>query len=102
MMRMGYFLKPFGAVDVAPQLTCPLLVAHSTEDDIVPFQHGLAIYEAARASKQDLPHMVHFQKFSDAAHCALYDKDPELWTSTVLPFVESAFVREEPCAVVSQ
>lgn len=34
--------------------TCPVLVAHSTDDEIVPFEHGRQLYEAARPPKQFL------------------------------------------------
>jgi len=36
-------------------LTCPLLVAHSTEDEIVPFVFGERLYKAAPEPKQFLP-----------------------------------------------
>lgn len=92
MLRMGYYLQSYGAIDAASQLKSPLLVAHSTEDDIVPFDHGMKIYNAALRNqlKGKLPPAA-FLKFNDAAHCALFDSDPNLWISTVLPFVQSAF-----------
>lgn len=91
MMRMGCYFRSFGAIDVVPQLQCPLLVAHSTEDDVVPFAQGLEIFEAAVRSKDGVHDMIEFFKCSDAAHCALYDKDPEKWTAVVLQFVTNAF-----------
>lgn len=94
MVRMGCYLQSFGAIDAVPKLTCPLLVAHSTEDDIVPYEHGLEIYKVALKAKEGMEGMAEFLKFNDAAHCALYDKDPALWTSTTLAFVENAFERQ--------
>jgi len=37
-----------------PQITCLVLVAHSRDDDIVPFRHGQALFAAAREPKQFL------------------------------------------------
>lgn len=37
-----------------PNVTCPVLVVHSREDDIVPFDHGRALFEAARSPKDFL------------------------------------------------
>lgn len=36
------------------RVEAPVLVAHSREDDIVPFSHGLRLFEAAREPKQFL------------------------------------------------
>ena len=35
-------------------VTCPIFVAHSPQDDIVPFEHGRALYQAALGPKQFL------------------------------------------------
>jgi len=37
-----------------PQITCPTLVIHSRDDDIIPFAHGRRLFEAARSPKQFL------------------------------------------------
>lgn len=37
-----------------PRITAPVLVAHSREDDIVPYAHGEALFAAAREPKQFL------------------------------------------------
>jgi len=36
------------------EITCPLLVIHSRNDDIIPFTHGRRLFEAARPPKQFL------------------------------------------------
>lgn len=36
------------------QISCPLLVIHSRNDDIIPFAHGRRLFEAARPPKQFL------------------------------------------------
>ncbi|CAN8071038.1 unnamed protein product [Agarophyton chilense] len=97
MTRMGYLCSSFGAVDAVSGLKCPLLVAHSTADDVVPYQHGVRIYERA---KQFLGHRAHFLRFDDAAHCALFDKDPHMWISHVLPFVNDAFKQYQQSPLV--
>lgn len=93
MFRMGYYWQSYGAIDAVPLLSCPLLVLHSTEDDIVPYEQGCKIYEKALLAKQGDKEMVSFCSFSDAAHCALYDRDPELWASEVLSFIDKSFAR---------
>lgn len=36
------------------EVSCPVLVMHSRDDEIIPFRHGLALYEAANEPKQFL------------------------------------------------
>lgn len=36
-------------------VTCPVFIAHSPEDDIIPFGHGQRLYRAAPQAKQFLP-----------------------------------------------
>lgn len=36
------------------QITCPLLVIHSRDDDIIAFAHGRRLFDAARQPKQFL------------------------------------------------
>lgn len=35
----------FYSIDKVPKVTSPVLVIHGTEDDVINFNHGLAIYE---------------------------------------------------------
>lgn len=37
-----------------PQITCPVLIIHSRNDDIIPIVHGQRLFEAARQPKQFL------------------------------------------------
>ena len=41
-------------VDYLKKITCPVLVIHSPEDDLVPFSHGRRLYEAAGEPKEFL------------------------------------------------
>ena len=40
--------------DEVAKVTCPVLVVHSRDDEIIPFHHGEAIYDAANEPKQFL------------------------------------------------
>lgn len=33
------------SIDKVPKVTSPVLVIHGTEDEVIDFSHGLAIYE---------------------------------------------------------
>lgn len=33
------------SIDKVPKITCPVLVIHGTEDEVIDFSHGLAIHE---------------------------------------------------------
>ena len=35
----------FFSIDKVPRVTSPVLVIHGTEDEVIDFSHGLAIYE---------------------------------------------------------
>lgn len=50
-------LLPFDTFDnlrAVASLACPLLVIHGTNDEIIPFWHGRALYEAATSPKMHL------------------------------------------------
>ena len=42
----------YGTIDSIAKVGCPVLVAHSPEDDMIPFHHGRELYEAAAQPKQ--------------------------------------------------
>ena len=44
----------YNTIEYLRTVTCPVFVAHSSQDDIVPFAHGRALYQAAREPKQFL------------------------------------------------
>ena len=44
----------YATKDHLPKVTCPVLVVHSRDDDIVPFGHGQALFQAARPPKDFL------------------------------------------------
>lgn len=44
----------YNARESLAQVTCPVLIAHSSNDEIIPYKHGLALYAAAREPKRFL------------------------------------------------
>ncbi|EME31271.1 uncharacterized protein Gasu_15100 [Galdieria sulphuraria] len=80
LFRIGQGIRDYGAVDAAKDLVCPILVLHGTSDEIVPFEHGKRIFEAAPEPKA-------FFEARDAVHCALFDKEPEKYRSAVIGFL---------------
>lgn len=94
LVRIG-LTGDVGAVDAARLLGeagVKMLVMHGTSDDIVPYAHG----EAVAAAGGDV---ATFWAAKDAAHCALFDKYPEQWSSVVLTFLRGAF--EEAAAAAA-
>lgn len=43
--KRTWFFDAFPNIDKVPKVTSPVLVIHGTEDEIIDFSHGLAIYE---------------------------------------------------------
>ncbi|KAF7493383.1 Alpha/beta hydrolase domain-containing protein 17C [Sarcoptes scabiei] len=43
--RRTWFFDAFPNIDKVPKINAPVLVIHGTEDDVIDFSHGLAIYE---------------------------------------------------------
>lgn len=50
LVRMRYDTR-----NTLAQVTCPVLIAHSPDDEIVPFRHGQRLFDAAVAPKVFLP-----------------------------------------------
>ena len=42
----------YSTIDYLQSINCPVLIAHSPQDEIVPFSHGQALFEAASEPKQ--------------------------------------------------
>ncbi len=42
----------FRNIDKAPRIQAPVLIVHSRDDTVVPFEHGRRLYEAVRTPKQ--------------------------------------------------
>lgn len=43
--RRTWFFDAFPSIDKVPKVTSPVLVIHGTDDEVIDFSHGLAIYE---------------------------------------------------------
>ncbi len=44
----------YPTVEFVQRLRCPLLIIHSTTDEVIPFEHGQALYDAAHEPKEFL------------------------------------------------
>lgn len=53
-MRMMWQLLGVAAAAYGGTVTAPVLIAHSPQDDIVPYSHGQALFAAANPPKQFL------------------------------------------------
>jgi fermentation-respiration switch protein FrsA (DUF1100 family) len=52
-MPVKWFAKfNYSTIDYVRKVTCPVLVIHSRNDEIVPFEFGLQLYEAANEPKE--------------------------------------------------
>lgn len=45
----------YNTLESLQSVSCPVLIAHSPEDDIIPFRHGQRLFQAAPQAKQFLP-----------------------------------------------
>lgn len=69
---LGYSIDLFKNYEKIDKVTCPVLVIHGMEDNVVPFDHGLAMYEACQnaveplwlenAGHNDLPNEICLRK----------------------------------------
>jgi fermentation-respiration switch protein FrsA (DUF1100 family) len=51
-MPVRLFLRlRYPVIDFLARITCPVLIVHSREDEIIPFAMGTALYKAAAAPK---------------------------------------------------
>jgi hypothetical protein len=44
----------YNTIDRLKNINCPVLIIHSPEDEVIPYKHGLALYEAAKEPKSFL------------------------------------------------
>eukprot|EP00696_Hemimastix_kukwesjijk_P011553 gnl/Hemi2/24503_TR8243_c0_g2_i1.p1 gnl/Hemi2/24503_TR8243_c0_g2~~gnl/Hemi2/24503_TR8243_c0_g2_i1.p1 ORF type:complete len:423 (-),score=97.84 gnl/Hemi2/24503_TR8243_c0_g2_i1:87-1355(-) len=78
----------FGAIDVIPQLTCPILILHGTRDDVIPHSHSTLLHDAAVGEK-------YLWLVEGGSHCALYDRDQALYSERVTNFILSAWCPQQ-------
>ncbi|KAK4534610.1 hypothetical protein CDCA_CDCA02G0635 [Cyanidium caldarium] len=81
VFQTAFLRRRSGAADVVADIDCPLLVLHGTGDEIVPVDHGMRVFAAAREPR-------YLWLAEDAAHCALFDQHPDEWERRVVEFVE--------------
>jgi len=87
MARLHYPIVPGALVpDAYPslarirELQCPLLVLHGDRDEIVPVEHGRALFAAAPEPKR-------LQVFAGAGHNDLLERDGRAWAATIAGWV---------------
>ena len=44
----------YSTISYIKEITCPILIIHSSEDDLIPYSHGQALFEAAGEPKEFL------------------------------------------------
>jgi fermentation-respiration switch protein FrsA (DUF1100 family) len=52
--KRTWFFDAFPSIEKVPKITSPVLVIHGTEDEVIDFSHGLAIYERCPRSVEPL------------------------------------------------
>ncbi|KAF8794736.1 Alpha/beta hydrolase domain-containing [Argiope bruennichi] len=52
--KRTWFFDAFPSIDKVPKVTSPVLVIHGTEDEVIDFSHGLAIYESCPRAVEPL------------------------------------------------
>ena len=70
-------------VDVAAALknvTCPVLIMHSKDDDFTPFRHALRLHQAKPEAD--------FKSFEGPRHARAYTEQPQIYTEYVNEFLD--------------
>ena len=75
----------YDSIGKVGRLECPILVIHSPEDDVVPFDEGRRLFEAAREPKRFLS--------TGGLHEETGFLTDEKWRAEVRGFLEGAFAR---------
>lgn len=71
------------------ELECPLLVMHGEQDEIVPVEHGRALFEAAAGPKR-----LHL--FAGAGHNDLLSRAGREWAETIAAWVREVLESSDP------
>jgi hypothetical protein len=78
----------FDNVGNAAKLTCPLFVAHGKRDEVIPFEQGRAVFEAARGPKEFFE--------SDARHNDISERGGKEYRARVADFVRKSLQDRDP------
>ena len=74
-VETGFSIVPFDKfnnIDKIATLHLPLLILHSKDDAVVPFSHGVRLFDRANEPK-------HFLEFSDAGHNGITHAGQRFW-----------------------
>ena len=77
----------YNAFEYLQSVACPVLVAHSPQDEIVPFAHGRALYEAAPEPKEFLE--------LQGGHNEGFIFTREVWVLALTKFMDSSLTMQE-------
>lgn len=81
---IGFNILPWDIFDnlgSIPSIKCPLLVIHGTDDEKVPFAHGVRLYEKATQPK-------HFTWLDKGTHNDILETYSEIYYSSLTRFTE--------------
>lgn len=81
--KRTWFFDAFPSIDKVPKITSPVLVIHGTEDEVIDFSHGLAIYE--RCPRTVEPMWVEGAGHNDVELYAVYLERLKRFISVELP-----------------
>lgn len=86
IFRVGikYNILPWDIFDnlaIIDEISCPVLLLHGSDDQVVPFSHSQTLLERAPTPK-------FFSWFSGGGHNDLLDAYPEIYTSSLVRFAE--------------
>lgn len=73
----------FDSINKIEKLSCPVLIIHGTNDELIPYAHGLELFEKAKSPK-------YFYKVGYAGHNDLIDIGGDLYFQRIKKFVLSA------------
>jgi len=81
-LRRGSLILPDPSETIQNIAPRPLLITHGMKDTIVPFEHGIELYEQALDPKDCL-------WVPDALHTQIFDHDPDGWEQKVCALLDS-------------
>ncbi len=82
MIQAGYTFEEASSVEQVAKCEEPMLFIHGEDDDFVPVEMGLEVYEAANCEKE-------LYLVEGAGHAASIYKDPDAYWDTVFNFIDT-------------
>ena len=82
ILRIGWYTK-----DIIPKVSTPILFVTGDKDEIVPYEHTLKLYEAAKSGKSALTDILIIE---NGTHNDTWHKDLKTYLQKVMDFCEKA------------